>query len=83
MTEGFEAFQRFDAVEAAVTVTAAGEVKPQAEGKSRGETADTNDLLTFELPADREFVVKAGGVAKPVKTGLAGGQQTVEIVLPR
>lgn len=69
-------------VEVAVTVTAAGEVKPQGEGKSRGESADTNDLLTFELPADREFVVKAGGVAKAVKTGPAGGRQTVEIVVP-
>ncbi|HVK08727.1 MAG TPA: transglutaminase-like domain-containing protein [Gemmataceae bacterium] len=70
-------------VEVAVTVTAAGAVKPHAEGKSRGERADLNDLLTFELPPDREFVVKAEGTAKAVKTGPAGGQQTVEIVVKR
>ena len=69
-------------VEVPVTVTAAGEVKPHADGKSRGESADSNDLLTFELPPDREFVVKADGTARAVKTGPAGGQQTVEIVLP-
>jgi hypothetical protein len=70
-------------VEVPVTVTAAGEVKPHAEGKSRGESADTNDLLMFELPPDREYVLKAAGTAKSVKTGPAGGQQTVEIVLSK
>ena len=37
--------------------------------------AAQNDLLTFELPPDREFVVKADGTARAVKTGPAGGQR--------
>jgi hypothetical protein len=33
-------------------------------GQSRGEEADTNDLLTFELPRDRDYLLRVG---KPVR----------------
>jgi hypothetical protein len=62
-----------------VTVTG-GKVK--LDGKSRGETADLNDLLGFDLPPGMEYNIHAGGAEKPVKTGAAGTQQVVEIVLP-
>ena len=62
-----------------VTVTA-GETKQ--DGTSRGETADTNDILTFEVKPETEFVVKAGGVEKTMKSGKAGTQVQVEIALP-
>ena len=65
----------------AVPVTVAGETTKRA-GTSRGETADTNDLLTFDLPPAKEFSVSAGGVEKKVTTGKAGEQQVVEIALP-
>jgi hypothetical protein len=52
------------------------------EGTSRGESADTNDFLTFELKPNREYVVKAAGIDKKFKTGEAGQQQTIEVVLP-
>jgi hypothetical protein len=66
----------------AVPVTVTGE-KTKLEGKSRGETADLNDLLTFELPPGKEFTVLADGVEKRVTTGKAGEQQTVEIVVTK
>jgi Transglutaminase-like superfamily len=65
----------------AVAVTVTGD-KVKLEGKSRGETADTNDLLTLELPPNKEFTVVAGGVEKSIKTGAGGVLQVVEIVLP-
>ena len=65
----------------AVPVTVAGE-KTKLTGTSRGETADTNDLLTFDLAPATALTVSAGGVEKKVTTGKSGEQQVVEIVLP-
>jgi hypothetical protein len=65
-----------------VTVTAVGEPKVRHRGESRGETADANDLLTFDLASNREYVVAVGGVEKTIRTGAAGRQQTIEIALP-
>jgi poly(3-hydroxybutyrate) depolymerase len=48
---------------------------------SRGETADTNDFATFELEPNAEYSVKAEGVEKRVKTGPAGKQELVEILV--
>jgi len=64
-----------------VVVTAAGDAKTRAEGTSRGETADTNDLLGFDLQPGREYKIQAGGVEKALKTGDAGKQQLVELVV--
>jgi Transglutaminase-like superfamily len=68
-------------VAVAVSVTATGDTKKRFDGTSRGETADANDFLTFELPPDTEFVVKVGDASKTVKTGAAGGQLLVEIAV--
>jgi hypothetical protein len=65
----------------AVAVTVTGD--KNLEGTSRGETADTNDLLGFSLPPGMEITVSAGGVEKKVTTGKAGEQQVIEIVLPK
>jgi hypothetical protein len=64
-----------------VTVTERGDPKARVEGESRGETADTNDLLSFDLRSGKEYVIQAAGVEKTVKTAEAGGQQLVEVVL--
>jgi hypothetical protein len=63
----------------AVDVSVTGEAKAKFSGTSKGETADTNDFLTFELPPNAEFVVKAGDVSKTVKTGAAGEKTLIEI----
>jgi poly(3-hydroxybutyrate) depolymerase len=65
-----------------VTVTAVDDPTVRHRGESRGETADANDLLTFDLGPNREYVVAVGGVEKTIRTGAAGRQQTVEITLP-
>jgi hypothetical protein len=64
-----------------VRVTEVGPAKSAVEGKSRGETADTNDVLTFELKPNREYTIKVGEVEKKVRTGPAGGQQTVDVIV--
>jgi len=64
-------------VAADVIVTGGADAK--FTGTSRGETADTNDFLTFELPPNAEFVVKVGTVSKTVKTGAAGENVLIEI----
>lgn len=65
----------------AVPVTVTGG-KDKLEGKSRGETADFNDLLGFDLAPGTEYTIKAGGVDKAIRTGKAGEQQVVEMALP-
>jgi hypothetical protein len=65
-----------------VILTVAADAKTKLEGASKGESADTNDFLTFELPPQKEFTATASGVSKSFKTGEAGKPQTVEIVLP-
>lgn len=61
-----------------VTVTAKVEPITKVEGRSRGETADTNDILSFDLQPEREYVVAAAGVEKTFKTA-ANGQQQIDI----
>lgn len=65
-----------------VVVIAGDDPTAKFEGTSRGETADTNDLLTFDLKPEREYVVKAGGVEKAIKTPAGGKQLVVEVVIP-
>jgi hypothetical protein len=64
-----------------VTVTAVGEPAVRRQGESRGESADTNDLLTFDLTPNRDYVIAASGVTKTVRTGATGRLQTIEIAL--
>lgn len=63
-----------------VVVKAADDAKAQFEGKSRGESADANDFLSFDLEPNREYVIAAGGVEKKIKM-FAGKQQVIEIVI--
>jgi hypothetical protein len=70
-------------VEVNVVVTALSDAKARLEGKSRGESADTNDFLTFELKPEQEYTAKVGDVVKTFKTAAAGQTQTIEIVLGR
>jgi hypothetical protein len=67
-------------VVAAVTVSAKDDPKAKFEGKSRGETDDTNDILSFDLQPGREYVVAAGGVEKTIKTG-ADEQQQFDLIV--
>ena len=63
-----------------VIVTAKDDPKVKFEGKSRGETADTNDILSFKLQPGREYVIAVGGVEKTIKTA-ENVQQQIEIVV--
>lgn len=67
-------------VVADVTATATTDTKKSFGGKSRGETADRLDFLSFDLPPNAEFEVKVGSVSKTVKTGAAGESKLIEIV---
>jgi len=49
-------------------------------GRSRDETADTNDILTFELKPNTGYGIQAAGASAEIETGAAGTTQTVELV---
>jgi hypothetical protein len=66
----------------AVPVTVTGD-KTRLEGTSRGEKADRNDLLGFDLSPGKAYTINAGGVEKTLTAGKAGDEQVVEIVLPK
>jgi hypothetical protein len=50
-----------------------------ARGVSKGEGADTNDLLTFGLTEGREYVVRVGGKAVEKVTKVAAGKEMVKV----
>jgi hypothetical protein len=66
-------------VAAAVVVTPDGDKKTKFEGTSKGESADTNDFLTFALKPGQKYTAKVGEVTKAFTAGEAGKTQTVEI----
>jgi hypothetical protein len=68
-------------VAAAVVVSADGDEKTKFEGTSKGESADTNDFLTFDLKPGQRYSAKVGDVAKSFTAGEAGKTQTVEITI--
>lgn len=70
-------------VVAPVIVTASEDARTRFEGKSRGETADTNDFLTFELPPGREYSLNVAGTTTKIKTAAAGEQQRIDVELPK
>ncbi|MEO2088412.1 MAG: transglutaminase-like domain-containing protein [Gemmataceae bacterium] len=55
--------------------------KKELAGKSKGESADTNDFLTFDLKPDTEYTVTVSGVTKAFKSDAAGKTQTVQVEL--
>jgi hypothetical protein len=68
-------------VASAVVVTPDGDEKTKFEGTSKGESADTNDFLTFDLKPGQKYTAMVGDVTKAFTAGEAGKPQTVEIVL--
>ena len=50
-------------------------------GTSKGESADTNDFLTFELEPKTTYRVIAGGAEQEFTTGAGGTNQTVVLTL--
>jgi predicted esterase len=68
-----------------VTVAARDNPAQVVSGESRGETADTNDILAIELLPDHDYVLRVGRPARleqPLRTG-AAMQQLVEVELPK
>jgi hypothetical protein len=68
-------------VATAVVLTLDGDDKTKFEGTSKGESADTNDFLTFELKPGKTYTAKVGDETKTFTTGEAGKPQTIEIVV--
>jgi hypothetical protein len=67
-----------------VAVAERGKSEPTLTGQSRGEGADTNDILAFDLPKGREFVLRVGKpvrVEKAFKTA-ADGQFSIDVEVP-
>jgi hypothetical protein len=54
------------------------------KGFSKGESADTNDMLTFEVPRNRQFRIRAGRDAVVEQAAATEGRESllVEIELP-
>ena len=65
----------------AITVSSPTDTSIKLEGKTRGESADLNDFLTFDLAPDKEFTIKASTSEKKVRTGAAGSQQVVDFII--
>lgn len=65
---------------ASVTIVEVGDAKATLSGDSKGETADRNDILAFELTPGREYTVKVGTIEKTIKPE-AGKELLVEIEL--
>lgn len=69
---------------APVTVADAADPKAVFKGESRGETADRNDILTFDLVPGREYTVKVGSPVRLEKTftAVVGENPVLELELP-
>ena len=65
----------------AVAVAVTGDTKHG--GTSRGESADLNDFLSFDLKPGMEYVVKVGDATKSVTAGKAGESRVLEIELAK
>lgn len=69
-------------VERPVTVTDAADAKREFRGKSRGETADTNDIAGFDLTPGGEYQVEVDRTTTSVTLPADGKEHVVEIRLP-
>ena len=54
----------------------------EQSGESRGETADLNDILKFEVQPGADYVVKVGDFERKVRVVTDTGELIVEIVVP-
>ncbi|RPI90180.1 MAG: polyhydroxyalkanoate depolymerase, partial [Planctomycetaceae bacterium] len=68
-------------VEVPVTISSSADPDQTLTGRSRGETADTNDILSFELSADREYLVKAGAASKTIQLEAGADERIVELTI--
>jgi len=67
---------------APVVIVGVSEPKFKTVGQSRGESADLNDLLGFDLKPEQEYeVVVTGAERQSFKTGKVGQSRTIEVVL--
>lgn len=66
-------------VAVAVTVEEKGRENKGVGGTSRGETNDTNDILTFDLKPATEYVVVVGETKTPVTTPAAGKEKMIAV----
>lgn len=64
-----------------VTLTARDDPKQNFEGTSRGDTADANDILRFDLPPGKVFLLRVRGVEKTIQSGGVNQEQVIDIVL--
>ena len=62
-----------------VTAYLKSDEKNKHEGISRGETADLNDFLSFDLQPQQVYVLQVGSVQKVIETGKVGATQIVEL----
>jgi hypothetical protein len=65
-----------------VRVIAQTEAKDELSGESRGESADLNDILKFEVQPGADYVVKVGDLERKVRVVTDTGEFLVEIVQP-
>jgi hypothetical protein len=52
------------------------------DGLSRGETADTNDILGFDLKRGVQVIISVAGVQRKLVTSATGSEQWVEVAVP-
>ncbi len=57
--------------------------KTKFDGRSRGESADLNDLLTFDLVPGHEYVATVGEMETKIKPTAGDKQAVIEIVLKK
>lgn len=65
----------------AIKLSLKDDPKSQLDGISKGESADTNDFLTFELKPQQDYVIYFGDQQKMLRTELAGKQQIIDFIL--
>jgi hypothetical protein len=65
-----------------VRVISQAEGNGEQSGESRGETADLNDILKFEVQPGADYVVKVGDFERKVRVVTDTGELIVEIVVP-
>ena len=64
-----------------VQIVAKSDGKETKQGMSRGETADRNDILTFELTPEREYLISAGTIRKSIIAGASGAVQSLDLIV--
>ena len=65
-----------------VRVIAQSEGNQELAGESRGESADLNDILKFDVQPGADYVVKVGDLERKVKVVTDTGELIVEIAVP-